>query len=108
MQNGGRILAAAPDLPAWVDGYVQECVSFRGEAGARWNDAAAGDIALPEQGDWSTRAMLAKLQYMRGRGLPVFALDYAAKPDNIELARLRARRVGAVPFVTRAPLDRLP
>jgi len=108
MQNGGRLLGAVPDLRAWVDGYVQECVSFRGEAGAAWDDPRAGDIALPAEGDWSTPAMLDNLRFVRGLGLPVFTLDYAAEPANVARARQRAHEVHAVPFVTRAPLDRLP
>ncbi|MHC4940373.1 MAG: endo alpha-1,4 polygalactosaminidase [Planctomycetota bacterium] len=108
MQNGGRLFGIAPQLRAWVDGYAQECVSFRGEAGSKWTDPAAADIPLPAKGGWSTQALLERLQFVRGQGLPVFTVDYATKYENIELARHRARQVVAVPFVSRAPLDRLP
>jgi len=108
LQNGGALLRSQPELRAWVDGYAQECVSYRGEAGAAWDDPAAADIPLPATGDWSTESLLKQLQFVRGLGLPVFTVDYAAKPANAARARERARRVMAVPFVSRAPLDRLP
>ena len=108
IQNGASLFAVAPELKAWVDGYVQECVSFRGEAGAEWTDPRSADIALPAKGDWSTAAMLRKLQLVRGQGLPVFTLDYAALLENQQLARERALQIAAIPFVSRSPLDRLP
>ena len=101
MQNGGALL---PDVP--VDGYAQECVSFRGQANAAWEDPEAADIPLPATGDWSTEALLARVK--GAKGVKRFTLDYAAKPANVELARRRAREAGAVPFVSRVSLDRLP
>ena len=108
MQNGGALFRRVPELRAWVDGYAQECVSFRGEAGAAWTDPAAGDIALPARGGWSTEALLKQLQFVRAQGLPVFTVDYAARAENAAKARYVARQVTAVPFVSRTPLDRLP
>jgi cysteinyl-tRNA synthetase len=108
MQNGGELFGTAPMLRAWVDGYAQECVSFRGEAGAKWHDPNAADIALPKEGDWSTQALLQRLQFVRGQGLPIFTVDYATRFENVQLARFRAQQIVAVPFVSRAPLDRLP
>jgi cysteinyl-tRNA synthetase len=103
MQNGVEILPALRDS---VDGYVQECVSFRGEANAEWDAPDAADIPIPAKGDWSTETMLKRLRAIEG--VPLFTIDYATKPENIALVQKRAKGVGAVPFVTRAPLDRLP
>jgi len=108
IQNGGALFDKVAELSAWVDGYAQECVSFRGEAGVTWTDPKAADIALPDKGDWSTESLLQRLQSVRGQGLPVFTIDYATTFANIELARYRSRQVTAVPFVSRTPLDRLP
>ena len=108
MQNGAGLLRTQPSLAAWVDGVSQEAVSFRGTAGAGWEDAAAADRAIPATGGWSTEALLQQLREAAGMGLPIFVLDYATKPSHIALARERARSIGAVPFISRAPLDRLP
>lgn len=108
MQNGEALFDAVPGMATRVDGYAQEPVSFSGVAGAGWSDAAAGDRALPATGDWSTDRMLASLRKIRALGVPTFTIDYALDPDHARIARERALGVGAVPFVTRVPLDRLP
>ena len=108
IQNGAALFDAVPDMHERIDGYVQEPLSFAGVAGAAWDDAAAGDRALPVEGDWSTATMIESLRSIRARGVPTFVIDYALDPRNARLARERARSVGAVPFVTRVPLDRVP
>ena len=91
-----------------MDGYSQEPLSFSGTAGAAWDDPEAADKPLPATGAWSTATMLSNLRSIRARGVVTFAIDYCADPENARIARARARSVGALPFVTRVPLDRLP
>lgn len=107
-QNAAGLAARVPDLARWVDGLGQECVSFRGTAGAAWDDPESGDIAIPATGDWSTETLSRQVAAARAKGLPVFTIDYAHRADHAELARARSRALGCVPFVSRAPLDRLP
>jgi cysteinyl-tRNA synthetase len=106
--NGARLVEQRPEFAAVVDGIAQENLSFSGRAGANWDDADAGDHALPARGDWSTAALARRLQACRDRGLPVFTLDYAADPNNARHARAVSVGLGCVPFVSRTPLDRLP
>jgi cysteinyl-tRNA synthetase len=108
MQNAGALFDRVPDLAQSVDGYSQEPLSFSGDAGAKWDEPNAGDIAIPARGGWSTAAMLARLRRIRARGIRTFTIDYALDSGNARVARERARSVGAVPFVTRVSLDRLP
>ncbi|MEZ5963026.1 MAG: endo alpha-1,4 polygalactosaminidase [Planctomycetota bacterium] len=103
-QNAAELVALDPRFSSAVDGVSQEDLSFRGEAGAGWDDAAAGDIATSED----DAALLAdRLRACRQRGLCVFTLDYARLPQHVDVARHRARAVGAVPCVSRVALDRL-
>lgn len=106
--NGASLVERRPAFAAVVDGIGQENLSFRGRAGAKWEDADAGDHAIPVSGDWSTAALTRRLRLCRERGLPVFTLDYAADPGNAGRARARSAAFGFVPFVSRTPLDRLP
>jgi len=107
-QNGAELVEQEPRYTEWIDGIAQEAVSFRGTAGADWEDPAGGDIAIPAEGDWSTEALTRHLKLYRDAGLPVFTLDYALKPENAALARKRSRANGFVPCVSRATLDRIP
>jgi len=106
--NGASLVEQRPEFAGVVDGIGQENLSFRGRAGAKWEDADAGDHAIPARGDWSTAALARRLQACRDRGLPVFTLDYAADPGNASRARARSAGLGFVPFISRTPLDRLP
>ena len=106
--NGASLMEQRPEFAAIVDGIAQENLSFRGRAGVKWEDADAGDHAIPASGDWSTAALARSLQACRDRGLPVFTLDYAADPGNARRARAVSVGFGCVPFVSRTPLDRLP
>ena len=89
-------------------GFSQESLSFHGNAGAKWEEAEAGDFAVPAEGEWSTRKLSERLTRIRAHGLPVFTLDYAADPENARIARERSAALGFLPFVSRTPLDRLP
>ncbi|MHC4932626.1 MAG: endo alpha-1,4 polygalactosaminidase, partial [Planctomycetota bacterium] len=102
-QNGAALAERFPAFPDWIDGFCQECLSFRGDAGAKWDDPAAGDIPAEEND-----RLLDRLGDIRRHGVPVFTIDYALLPRNIELATKRSRSLGFVPCVTRVPLDRLP
>ena len=95
-QNG----AALPGLGAVVDGFAAECLSFSGKAGADWNDAEAGDIAVVDREERAALATALKV--------PVFVVDYALRPENAAAAIAYARERGFVPFVSRVSLDRLP
>jgi cysteinyl-tRNA synthetase len=106
--NGASLVEQRPEFAGVVDGIGQENLSFRGRAGAKWEDADAGDHAIPARGDWSTATLARRLQACRDRGLPVFTLDYAADPENASRARERSTGLGFVAFVSRTPLDRLP
>jgi cysteinyl-tRNA synthetase len=107
-QNGLPLAEQAPELLQVVDALAQEDVSFRGAATASWFDPTAGDVPAPADGEWSTAAVLARLQAVARPGLPVFTLDYALQPANVEAALRSSRSHGLVPCVTRTPLDRLP
>jgi cysteinyl-tRNA synthetase len=102
--NAAGLAAREPDLLRHVDGVCQESVTFGGGAGAAWDDPAAGDAPPPADAE----VLLADLDRVRAAGVPVFTLDYALDPANAALARERSRGRGFVPFVSRAPLDRLP
>ncbi len=107
-QNAVDLGELEPRVVDVVDGVAQESMSFGGRAGAAWDDPAAGDTPAASAGPWSTMALGARLQALRRRGLPVFTLDYAARPENAARARQASRAFGLVPCISRAPLDRLP
>jgi cysteinyl-tRNA synthetase len=107
-QNGVHLAERVPGLLDVVDALVQEDVSFRGSASASWFDAGAGDAPAPPEGDWSTARLLERLRAATHGAVPVFTLDYALVPANIEAATRASRAAGFVPFVSRTPLDRLP
>lgn len=106
-QNGIGLPARVPESLAWIDGYTQESLSFMGRAGAGWEDAEAGDLPIPAEGDWSTAALSAQIAALRARGARVFTLDYARKAENVALALRRSRALGCIPAVSLSPLDRL-
>ncbi|MHC4547827.1 MAG: endo alpha-1,4 polygalactosaminidase [Planctomycetota bacterium] len=107
-QNGASLVEAQPAFAAVIDAVSQEGLSFAGKADVTWDDAGAGDVAIPARGDWSTPALAASLRRCLEHDLPVFTLDYAASRKNAEQARRLSRDLGFVPFVSRTPLDRLP
>lgn len=107
-QNAAPLLRAAPWLADHVDGVTQESLSFHGSARAAWDDPAAADAPTPATGDWSTATLLDQLAGVAALGIPVFTLDYASTPENVERAERTSREHGFVPFVSRTPLDRLP
>ncbi|MHC4342112.1 MAG: endo alpha-1,4 polygalactosaminidase [Planctomycetota bacterium] len=102
-QNGAALSERVPAFPDWIDGFCQECLSFRGDAGVKWEDPAGGDIPV----DKNDR-LLDRLRDIRRHGVPVFTIDYALLPRNVQAAMKRSRSLGFVPCVTRVSLDRLP
>ncbi len=56
----------------------------------------------------STEEYLELLLSASSRGLPVFTVDYAVDPANVEWVYAEARRLGWIPFVTNRALDRIP
>ena len=88
-----------------IDAVSHEDVFFSGRADVGWNNPHAGDIRTSNA---DRRWLFERLDIYLGAGLPVFTLDYALIPANIDEAYRRSRARGYVPFVSRTPLDRLP
>ncbi|MCA8977766.1 MAG: endo alpha-1,4 polygalactosaminidase [Planctomycetes bacterium] len=107
-QNALPLAEQQPELLPVIDALAQEDLSFRGLATASWSDDAAGDIAADPDGENSTARLGARLATMRRLGLPVFTLDYALQPTNVERSIAASRSFDCVPCVSRTPLDRLP
>lgn len=106
-QNGVGLAERAPRMLQFVDALAQEDLCFRGRAGAGWHAPEAGDVPAPPAGEWSTARLCERLAAVAASGLPVFTLDYALRSENVAAAVRTSRSRGFVPFVTRAPLDRL-
>ena len=102
-QNGVTLPDRVPEYIRWIDAMSHESLSYGGRAGEGWESRGAGDVPNPE-----TKWLADKLGALRDRGLPILTLDYALDPDHIEAAQRRSRALGFVPFVSRAPVDRLP
>jgi cysteinyl-tRNA synthetase len=107
-QNGARLPEVQPRFFEVIDGFAHEDLSFRGEAAAGWDDRGSGDVPAAPAGDWSTAELGRRLAVFVQRGVPVFTIDYARRPENIARAEVTSRGLGLVPFVSRTPLDRLP
>lgn len=104
-QNAAELVERAPRLGQVVDAVSQEDLTFRGTAGAGWDDPSGGDVAIdPAWGE----VLAARVRACRARGVPVFSLDYALRPENIARAIAHAEALGAVPAVSRVSLERLP
>lgn len=107
-QNGLALAELRPEFVDVVDAFSQEDLSFAGSATSHWGDADAGGLAAPATGPYSTDELGRRLATLLDRGRPVFTLDYAVEPSHIEQAAARSRALGLRPFVSQAPLDRLP
>lgn len=104
-QNAPDLLTGHPELANLLDGISQEDVHFSGESDVAWNNPRAGDIRTPNaQRRWLYR----RLDAYRAAGVPVFTIDYALQPANIQEAYALSRAKGYIPFVSRTPLNRLP
>jgi len=102
-QNAAGLVRLHPELAGLLDGIAAEDLSFRGRAGAAWEDQDSGDQPV------SNGAALEKdLLYCKQEGLPVLTLDYAVEAKHAARARAVSRALGFLPFVSRTPLDRLP
>lgn len=89
-----------------VDGVTAEPLTFGGRADAAWDDATAADVELPDTAN--TRRIAELLTAAGDAGFVTLSIDYATRPENVERAQDRSRALGAVPFVSRTPLDRIP
>ena len=107
-QNGAWLGDSDPRFFQAIDGFAQEDVWFRGEAGNDWNSPKSGDIAAKRKRVAGKDVLVAQLESIVSRGVPVLTIDYALDPANIDKAYRESRRAGFVPFVSRTPLDRLP
>ncbi len=103
-QNAAGLVSRDPRFVCAVDAVSQEDLSFRGEAGAGWDDVGAGDLATSAE---DAQVIATQLAECRARGLCVFTLDYARDPANVRRALARSRALGCVPCVSRVALDRL-
>jgi len=103
-QNGAPLLDQVPEAAAWIDGLTQESLTWAGHPGAKWEDSKSGD----RQPTWDRTELWTSLRGWRGRGVPIFTLDYARQPKHVEEATRVSRAAGFVPFVSRITLDRLP
>ncbi len=127
-QNAGGLLAE-PGYRAIIDAVAQEQIWFDGGA----DNNPPGDCPLPTtNADVDSPGYVASLspacrdQYHRypdstlhvssawylaqlavadRHGIPVFTVDYALDPDNVDAARRRARALGYTPFVGPRALD---
>jgi cysteinyl-tRNA synthetase len=104
-QNAAGLLARDARLLAAVDAVSQEDLSFKGLAGAGWDEPGAGDLATPPA---HAETIASQLAACRAHALPVFTLDYAREHTNVQRALARSRALGLVPCVSRVALDRLP
>ncbi len=107
-QNPEGLIDLVPEIADWIDGVAQEGLSHSGGAGTDWSSPDTGGQRRAPTGVASTAEYAARLRKYRERELPVFTMDYAIDPADIEAAAAISRRNGFVPFVSRTPLDRLP
>ena len=104
-QNAAELGTTASRLTASVDGVTAEPVRFGGRADAAWESAESAGSPLPD----AHRALVTELlTAARDAGFVTLALDYATSDEQVGEAEAHARSIGAIPFVSRTPLDRLP
>jgi len=108
-QNAPDLATGHPEYLRAIDALAQEDVFFSGEADTVWGDPRSGDIRTPDgPGEWTRQWLYGRLDVFRGADLPVFTMDYALVPANIQEAYRLSRQHGYVPFVSQTPLSRLP
>jgi endo-alpha-1,4-polygalactosaminidase (GH114 family) len=128
-QNATELALGSKDYRETIDAVAQEQVWFDGGA----DNDPPGDCPLPAtEADVETDAYVAGLEggcldlheeftestlhvssewyldqltAIRDAGLPVFTVDYATDPDNVEFVRRTSRDLGFVPFVGVRALD---
>lgn len=104
-QNAAELGTGVRDLTSAVDGVTAEPVRFGGRADAAWESSDSAGRPLPED----HRALVTRLLTdARAAGYVTLALDYAMSDEQVREAEAHARSIGAIPFVSRTPLDRLP
>ena len=107
-QNAPYLIDAAPSrYAAAIDALAVEDTWFHGEGDADWDDPGAGDLRNRHFDDYTTEARLEQIGRFQAYGLPVFSVDYAIDPDNVDLVYREAARYGLTPLVTRVSLSRL-
>ncbi len=104
-QNAGYLFEKKPELLKVVDGISHEDLSFRGEASSNWDDTDTGGIATDQK---ESRELARLLTRIRARGVKTFTLDYTLDRKERNTCIRASRKCGAVPSVSRTPLDRLP
>ena len=104
-QNAADLCDDHPEYFGIIDGIAQEDFNFYGEADVPWGDPAAGDI--PQDEDYHNYLMGKLNQYLEN-DVPVFTVEYALIPENIDFAYTYDIALGYIPFVTQTPLSRLP
>lgn len=127
-QNAAE-LAAHDDYLASIDGIAQEQTWFDGSALGK----PEGDCPLPKTEEdvetpsyerslssgckkmydelpgstlhTSSEEYIRHLQIAQRKGIPIFTVDYALKPQNIDAVYLQSRALGFVPFTSNRPLN---
>lgn len=104
-------LGRYPQYLDLIDAIAQEQIWFDGEADP---DGMPGDVPMPAltvgeecEPVCSTAYYLQRLEPFVAAGMPVFTVDYATEPENVEKAYAEARTHGFRPYVTTRQLDRL-
>lgn len=97
--------ASSALLSGPLAGVALEGPSYAAQRAAPWGDERGGGEARDEGG---RDAALAALSALRARGLTTFTLDFAVNSAQRARATRASRAAGALPYVSRAPLDRLP
>ncbi len=86
---------------ATIDAIAQEDIWFDGEADPNGRE---GDVPVDQE---LTREYIANLEIFQNAGLPVFTVDYASKPVNVDSSYRAAARLGYVEYVSLRQLNRL-
>ncbi len=107
-QNAPYLIDADPArYVAAIDALAVEDTWFHGYGDSDWDDPDGGDQRDRHDGDYATEARLAQIALFQAAGLPVFSVDYALQPENVDLAYREAQAHGLIPLVTRVSLSRL-
>ncbi len=97
-------LGTSSEYLSIIDAVAQEQVWFDGSADP---NEAQGDIPMPENGDFSSQYYIGYLAYFKEAGKPIFTVDYAQQPANVEKAYQWAKDNGFIEYVALRQLDRL-
>ncbi|GEM_PF-532409 len=104
-QNAADLCDDHPEYFDVIDGIAQEDLNFYGDGDVDWGDPDGGDKL---QDSTYKAYLVTKLDLYLANDLPVFTVDYALIPANIDSAYSFSNSKGYVPFVTQTSLSQLP